>query len=205
LIYTAPAKLKMKGGLMKPASLALIALVSASLVPVPSPAEPPPWAPAHGWRKKNDPNYVGYTGKKWEKDYGIIEGRCNTAAVGAVLGGAVGGVVGSRVETRDRPVAIILGTAIGAVIGAKIGQSIDESDRACMGHSLELAGARKTVVWTNSATGVTYRLTPTRNFQDGKQQCREFVTELSSGKGRKKDKVTGVACRRGNGEWVFRS
>ena len=25
-------------------------------------ADPPPWAPAHGWRKKHDPNYVGYTG-----------------------------------------------------------------------------------------------------------------------------------------------
>jgi len=189
---------------MKAMHLVLVALVSVALVPVPSPAEPPPHAKAHGWRKKNDPNYVGYTGKRWEKDYGIIEGRCNTAAVGAVLGGAVGGVIGSRADREDRPVAIILGTAIGAVIGAKIGQSIDESDRACIGHSLELAGRKNTVVWTNAVTGVTYRLTPTRNFQDGKQACREFITELSS-RGKKKDKVTGVACRRPGGEWVFRA
>jgi len=188
----------------KATQLALLALVAVSLVPVPSPAQPPPWAPAHGWRKKNDPNYVGYTGKKWEKDYGVIEGRCNTAAVGAVVGGTIGGVVGSRVETQDRAVAIILGTVIGAVIGAKIGESIDEADRACMGHSLELAGVKKTVVWTNSKTGVTYRLTPTKNFRDGKQPCREFVTELSNAKG-KKDKVSGVACRRDNGEWEFRT
>ena len=66
--------------------LAFVALLSLGLLPVPSPADPPPWAPAHGWRKKNDPNYVGYTGKKWDKDFGIIEGRCNIAAVGAVLG-----------------------------------------------------------------------------------------------------------------------
>jgi surface antigen len=190
---------------MKATHFALIALVSAALVPVPAPAEPPPHAKAHGWRKKNDPNYVGYTGKKWEKDYGIIEGKCNTAAVGAVLGGAVGGVIGSRAEREDRPVAIVVGTAIGAVIGAKIGQSIDQSDRACMGHSLELAGVKKTVVWTNSATGVNYRLTPTRNFQEANQACREFITELGSGKGKKKDRVTGVACRHGNGEWVFKT
>ena len=189
---------------MKATHLALVALVSAALVPVPSPAEPPPHAKAHGWRKKNDPNYVGYTGKKWEKDYGVIEGRCNTAAVGAVLGATVGGVIGSRADREDRPVAMILGTAIGAVIGAKIGQSIDQSDRACMGHSLELAGVKKTVVWTNSTTNVTYRLTPTRNFQEGKQQCREFTTEVT-GKGKKRDRVTGVACRRGNGEWVFKA
>ncbi len=190
---------------MKATRLALIAVVSVALAPLPAPAEPPPHAKAHGWRKKNDPNYVGYTGKKWAKDYGIIAGKCNTAAVGAVLGGTVGAVVGSRANKEDRPVAIVLGTAIGAVIGAKIGEAIDQSDRACMGHSLELAGVKKTVVWTNNTTGVTYRLTPTRDFKQGDQACREFVTELNSAKGKKKDKVTGVACRRGNGEWVFKT
>lgn|SRR5574341_499763 len=188
---------------MKNVHLAIVALVSAAVVPIPSPAEPPPWAPAHGWRKKNDPNYVGYTGRKWERDYGVLEGKCNTAAVGAVLGGTVGGVVGSRVETENRPVAIMLGTVIGAVIGAKIGQTIDERDRACMGHALELAGEKKTVVWTNSTTGVTYRLTPTKNYRDAQQPCREFTTQMSSGP--KKESVKGVACRRGNGDWEFRS
>src|SRR5919106_6251442 len=154
---------------MKVTHLALLALVSLSLVAAPAPAQPPDHAKAHGWRKKNDPNYVGYTGKKWEKDYGIAEGKCNTAAVGAVVGGVVGGAVGSRAEKENRPVAMVLGTAIGAVIGAKIGEKIDQSDRACMGHSLELAGVKKTVVWTNSATGVTYRLTPTRDFKQADQ------------------------------------
>jgi surface antigen len=191
---------------MKASHLAFVALISAVLVPVPSPAEPPPHAKAHGWRKKNDPNYVGYAGHKWEKDYGIIEGKCNTAAVGAVVGAVVGGAVGSRAEKENRPVAMVLGTAIGAVIGAKIGEKIDQSDRGCMGHSLELAGVKKTVVWTNSTTGVTYRLTPTRNFTEGNQPCREFTTELASGKGKKKnDKVSGVACRRANGEWIFKA
>jgi surface antigen len=183
--------------------LALAAFIGL-LVAAPALAEPPPWAPAHGWRKKNDPDYVGYTGKKWERDYGIIGGRCNTAAVGAVLGGATGAVVGSRVSDREeRAVAIILGSAIGAVIGAKIGQEIDHSDRACIGHALELAGERKTVVWTNKSTGVTYRLTPTRNVGTRQQPCREFKTVVSAGK--KRDAVSGMACRRGNGEWIFRT
>jgi len=163
---------------MKKMHVAMAALLSLSFVPVPSPADPPPWAPAHGWRKKNDPNYVGYTGKKWERDYGILEGTCNAAAVGAVLGGTVGGVVGSRVSNeRDRPVAIIVGTVLGAVIGAKVGAKIDEGDRGCMGHALELAGEQKTVVWTNEATGVNYRLTPTRNFQEGKLPWRFLCFE----------------------------
>ena len=40
-------------------------------------------------------------------------------------------------------------------------------------------------------------------FNEGGATCREFVTRLSSGK--KKDSVKGVACRRGNGDWDFRT
>jgi len=188
---------------MKTNRVALAALLSLALLPLPAPAEPPPWAKAHGWRKKNDPDYVGYTGKKWEKDYGVINGRCNTKAVGAVIGGTIGAAVGSRADREDRPIAIILGTAIGAVIGAKIGQEIDNTDRACIGHALELAGEKKTVVWKNEATGVAYRLTPTRNLGDEKNPCREFTTAVKTDK--KSSSVKGVACRGANGEWVLKS
>jgi surface antigen len=193
---------------MKTSTLAAATLLSLTFLPVPAPAEPPPWAPAHGWRKKNDPNYVGYTGKKWEKDYGVLEGKCNTAAVGAVLGGVVGGAVGSRVSNdKDRPVAIVIGTVLGAVIGSKIGAEIDNGDRGCMGHGLELAGEKRTVVWTNNATGVSYRMTPTRNFQQNGVPCREFTAQVSKGK-KKKDKhaenIQGVACRSGAGNWEVR-
>ena len=85
---------------MKSFTIGAVALVSL-LVAAPAPADPPPWAPAHGWRKKNDPNYIGYTGKKWDKDYGVVEGHCNTEAIGAVLGGVVGGAVGSRASEKD--------------------------------------------------------------------------------------------------------
>jgi surface antigen len=190
---------------MKKSLFAAAALISLTFVPVPAPADPPPWAKAHGWRKKNDPSYVGYTGKKWEKDYGVLEGKCDTAVVGAVLGGAVGGVIGSKVGSGDdRPVAIVVGTVIGAVIGSKIGAEMDEGDRGCMGHALELAGEKKVVSWTNSATGVSYRLVPTRNFVSGKQSCREFTTQVSRGN-RKGGTVKGVACRKGGGEWDIRS
>jgi surface antigen len=188
---------------MKVSIRAVMALLALCLVAMPSPAQPPDHAKAHGWRKKNDPNYVGYTGKKWHRDYGVVAGRCNSAQVGAVLGGAAGAVIGAKVGGReDRPVAIILGTTIGAVIGAKIGQTIDDGDRGCMGHALELAGEKKNVVWTNKTTGVTYRMTPTRNFKQGNEACREFTTAVSTGK--KRDSVKGVACRSGEGEWVFK-
>ena len=189
---------------MKISTLSMTSLVVLALLPVPAPAEPPAHAKAHGWRKKNDPSYVGYTGKKWEKDYGVAEGRCNAAAVGAVLGGVAGGVVGARVaEGHDRPVAIVVGTAIGAIIGHKVGQQLEERDRACMGHALELAAEKKTVVWTNKATGVTYQLTPTRGFTERGVSCREFTTRVSASG--KRDAVKGTACRRSNGDWDFRT
>jgi surface antigen len=211
---------------MKKIHAVLVLFVSLTFLPVPSPADPPPWAPAHGWRKKNDPNYVGYTGKKWERDYGVLEGTCNTAAVGAVLGGAVGGAVGSEVgKGANRPVAIVVGTVLGAVIGAKIGAQIDNGDRGCFGHALELGAEQKTVVWSNAATGVSYRLTPTRNFGDQRNPCREFNAVATAGggdkhegkgKGKGKGKgnkhagegetaIKGVACRQGNGEWVIKT
>jgi surface antigen len=190
-------------------------------------ADPPPWAPAHGWRKKNDPNYVGYSGKKWEEDYGVLEGKCDAAKVGTVLGGVVGGAVGSQLakDSPNRPVAIVVGTVIGALIGNKIGAEIDTGDRGCMGHALELAGEQKPVKWVNSRTGVTYVLTPTRNIGDRKSPCREFTTVAFSGgkegkghegkghEGKGKGKgargseasVKGVACRKGNGEWEMRT
>src|SRR5258706_7470508 len=188
---------------MNPTRLLLVAAATLIALPEPVLADPPPWAPAHGWRKKNDPNYVGYTGRKWEKDYGLVEGHCNTQAIGAVLAGVVGGAVGSRAANEEnRPVAILVGGILGAVIGAKIGRSIDDADRACMGHALELAGENQTVRWQNSA-GVSYALTPTRNLGDRSNPCREFVTKVSSG--RAADAVKGVACRQRNRDSDFYS
>lgn len=163
-------------------------------------ADPPPWAPAHGWRKKHDPEYVGYTGTKWQKDYGIISGQCNRGAIGAVVGGAVGGAVGSTVGKGDgRTAAIIIGTVIGSVIGAKIGNDIDEADRACFGHALELARDNKRVVWSNEETGVNYQLTPLAGFKQNGKNCRAFVTKTTFKN--KSNEQHGKACREEDGEW----
>ncbi|MDP2627510.1 MAG: hypothetical protein Q8Q58_11465 [Candidatus Rokubacteria bacterium] len=58
-----------------------VAVIWALTAPVVSFGDPPPWAPAHGWRAKHDPFYLGYTGKKWDRDFGVLDGRCNRSAV----------------------------------------------------------------------------------------------------------------------------
>jgi len=60
------------------ATAALAAVIVAGLaLPAAVMADPPAHAPAHGWRKKHDPYYVGYTGRQWADDYGVRSGRCD--------------------------------------------------------------------------------------------------------------------------------
>ena len=180
-------------------ALAMLALAAAALAvsaPRDAYSDPPSWAPAHGKRKKTE-YYTGYNGKKWQRDYGVLEGRCNREAVGAVLGGAVGGAIGSQVGERDnRPIAIVIGTIAGAAIGAHIGRDLDQADRACMGHALELAGDKKRVTWKSADGKTTYLLTPVRGFG---AQCREFDLRATSGE--RKATSRAKACPAGNGAW----
>ncbi|MEZ0245383.1 MAG: glycine zipper domain-containing protein [Methylophilaceae bacterium] len=180
---------------------ALLTTIAALLLPV-SPsvyADPPPWAPAHGWRKKHDPYYQGYSGTHWEQDYGIINGKCNREAIGTVLGGVVGGAIGSSVgKDGNKGVAIILGTVLGAVIGNRIGKSMDDADRACIGHALELAADRRTVNWTG-AEGLNYMVTPMSSFDRNGMKCREYRLRVN-GRNVDEDRKE-KACLVSEGHW----
>ena len=163
-------------------------------------ADPPSWAPAHGWRKKNDPNYIGYTGKKWDNDYGIIEGTCNREAVGAAIGSVVGGAIGSQIgQGNGRTIATILGAVAGAVIGSNIARDMDNTDRACLGHTLELMPANQRVTWLNPTSGVKYTIIPDGGYSANHESCRSF-TSITSYNGHKETKKAN-ACRTGDGVW----
>lgn len=163
-------------------------------------ADPPPHAPAHGWRAKHDPYYVGYTGHRWNDDYGIRAGRCDRDRVGTVLGAVVGGAVGSAVGSDDnRLIAILAGATIGAIIGREIGQDMDRNDHACFGHSLELLDDGRWVRWDGARSGIRYTLTPAGRFERDDRVCRQFTLVRESG-GRQITR-RGSACRYGEGEW----
>ena len=57
----------MKGAAMKKTGIALAALLGFVSMPLAALADPS--------------FYLGYTGKKWTKDYGVIAGTCDAAAV----------------------------------------------------------------------------------------------------------------------------
>ena len=172
-------------------------------------AKPPPWAPAHGWRNKNNGEareryYVGYSGSQYARDFGIEQGSCNREEIGSVIGGVVGGVVGNRVADReDRVVATILGTAVGALIGAKVGRDLDARDRGCLGHALELGASGKKVSWTNDETGVLYELVPGSGDRRNGVVCRNFVLNSIIDGRRYSRRAT--ACQKQSHVWELKS
>ena len=179
---------------------AKILLIAAAMTAPLAFADPPPYAPAHGWRAKHDPYYVGYTGRHWNDDYGIREGRCDRNRVGTVLGAVVGGAIGSQVGNDDnRLIAILAGATIGAIIGHEIGDDMDDRDRACFGHSLELVGDGRRVRWDGPVSGLRYSLTPGRGFDRDGRVCRRFTLVRESGRHRITKHAS--ACRFGEGEW----
>lgn len=189
----------------KLASLILGLLVVAGLS-VPALADPPDHAPAHGWRKKHnrgdddDQGYEGYEGKRWDRDYAVVSGRCDRQAIATVLGGVVGGVVGARVaEPENRTIATIVGAAVGALLGNRIGREIDDADRGCFGHALELGRPGRVVVWTNDTAGMRYELLPGANRERHGAVCREFT--MTSFRGRERVSGAGIACRTQVGSW----
>lgn len=180
------------------AAARVVAIVAAILC-LPALADPPDHAKAHGWRKKHDPEYVGYTGRKWQRDYGIVEGRCNRDDIGTVVGAVVGGAIGSRVgDDSNRAVAIVVGSVLGAIVG----RDLDERDRACVGHSLELVKLGQKVRWTNDQTRVGYVLTPLAAVKGDPSDCRRYSLQATlDGRSRTSD---GRACRTGNGTWAIK-
>ena len=173
----------------------MISLLAAAAVSAAALADPP----AHGWRKKHDPYYVGYTGTKWDHDYDISSGRCNREAIATVVGGVVGGAIASRVAEAHPEVATLVGVIAGAVIGNRIGRELDEADRGCVGHALEIGTLGQRVTWTNAATGIRYELSPGAERKRDGIACREFTLVTADSR----DKATGqgLACPSAPGVW----
>ena len=190
--------IRRRWGLGAVAAATLLVFV-ASLMPVGTAyADPPPWAPAHGWRAKHKDKgrYAHYQPVPF--DIGL--GRCNRDLLGAVLGGVAGGVVGASVSKGDnRTVAIVGGTIIGAIIGGVIGRSMDRVDQNCVGQVLEHAEDGREVRW-RAPNGYDYEVVPRRTYTGGGgEYCREYTTTaVINGRA---DRVYGTACRNPDGSW----
>jgi surface antigen len=187
---------------MRITAKATLLMMSALAVASAAFADPPAHAPAHGWRKKNDPYYVGYTGHQWERDFGISAGSCNRQEIATVVGAIAGGAIANRVADEHKTVATIVGAIAGAVIGNRIGKELDEADRGCFGHALEIAQPGQRVTWTNETSGVRYEMSAGNSSPRYGASCREYT--LVSVAGRNRSSQSGVACQSQPGVWQSR-
>lgn len=181
------------------------ALALAVAMPAPAAwADPPPWAPAHGYRKKGKGPKHAEAASAYVVPFGIDLGKCNKQEVGMVLGGAAGGVLGSTIGKGDgKTVAVIGGTLIGILVGGAIGRSMDQADHQCTGQILEHAQDNQRIIW-NGPNGAEYSMRPGRTWQSQAGVfCRDYqATATIAGKAQQ---IFGKACRNPDGSWQIRS
>lgn len=155
---------------------------------------PPPWAPAHGYRRDH------------HREYGleappinINTGQCNREVIGQILGGAAGGVVGAQIgDGTGRLIAVAAGTVLGMFAGREIGRTMDRADELCIDQALEHAPDNRTVQWQNN--GQQYSVTPQQTYENTNgQYCREYQMQTSMNRGT--EQVSGTACRQPDGTW----
>lgn len=190
----------------KTLAVALVAACFTLADLAPAAADPPPWAPAHGWRAKQKhkhkyKNRTYYDDRVYTAPFDLDRGVCNRQILGGLLGGATGALVGSRLaKGDDRAAAIIGGTIIGLIVGGSIGRSMDEVDHNCVGQTLEHAPDGQTIYWNNQQAETQYQVTPVKTYQknDGRY-CREYQT--TSVIGGRAQQTYGTACRQPDGSW----
>jgi hypothetical protein len=104
-------------------------------------ADPPPWAPAHGWRRHDHsehedhyrgpryaPPVIGIRTRIYRGRDGRYYCRRSNGTTGLVVGAALGGLVGNRLAPGH---SAVLGTLLGAGAGAVLGQAIDRGSLHC--------------------------------------------------------------------------
>jgi surface antigen len=158
------------------------------------------WAVASLAGSSHPEFYVGYSGTRWQQDYDVMSGRCNRQAIGASFAIPAGEMIGPRTAGRDnRDAATLIGAAMDTLVAPKVGRELDEGDRACVGHALEIGKPGRRVSWDNAATGVHYDLTPDEGRNEIAGVCRDFKLVAHATGGRSKRR--GTACEKGPGLW----
>jgi len=160
---------------------------------------PPPWAPAHGYRKKHG-------GGGYAFPAGLMDGRCRAnlldgPTVGGLVGAAAGGLAGSQFgKGNGKLAATALGTLVGFVIGQEVGRNLTRLEETCFSQTFEHVPDRETIVWNNQQQSAQYQVQPLRTAEtDNGLYCREYQAKATVGG--KVSATYGTACRQPDGSW----
>jgi surface antigen len=125
--------------------------------------------------------------------------------MGTLAGGVAGGLLGSQLGGgAGKFLTIGAGTLAGAYIGNRLGQNMDENDKAKLNRTFENNAAGQPAYWTNTNTGASYKVTPTKNVTvHGNRYCREYrsTAEVAG----KTQQIYGTACRQPDGSWKIQN
>ena len=112
-------------------------------------------------------------------------------------------VIGTRITCDVTPYARGGGindpATIGAIVGREIGRDMNDSDRACMGHALEIGSSGQRIAWNGESPGLEYAMTLGDGFVRDGQSCRRFTIERELDGRSARERA--AACRSGEGEW----
>ena len=122
----------------------LMALATAALLipAAPAAADPPPWAPAHGFHDRGhrghatydrygryiEPRPISRGDRVWRGDDGRYYCRRSNGTTGLIIGAAGGALIGRGIDTRGERTT---GTILGAAAGALLGREIDRGNARC--------------------------------------------------------------------------
>jgi len=120
----------------------LLALTAAAMAVTATPAmaDPPPWAPAHGYRAKQgasiydsrgrylEPRRLNSADRVWRGEDGRYYCRRDNGTTGLIIGAAAGALLGREL---DRGESRTMGTILGGAAGALIGKELDDGGMRC--------------------------------------------------------------------------
>ena len=187
--------------------------MGVAFVAPPAVADPPPWAPAHGYRAKKGHGHHK-KGKKHHQQAelvytlpaGLRGGKCNPRLfegqlIGGMIGAAAGGYVGSTMgKGNGKLAATAIGTLVGAVIGHSVGDTLARAEDICFGQTFEHVPDRETITWYDGQRGAHYEVSPTRTIKTANgEYCREYTAKAIVGN--KPVETYGTACRQPDGSW----
>ncbi|MEN8260101.1 MAG: RT0821/Lpp0805 family surface protein [Pseudomonadota bacterium] len=165
-------------------------------------ADPPPWAPAHGYRSQQKDKRKYYDDDRYDDryDFGIPEGQCYRETVGRYLGRTLGRNAGARLGSPEgQAAAVIAGTLLGQIFDRKMGFAMDDVDSYCTGLALEQGQDNQIIRWMNPDLYTDYHVAPLNRYRLNGRTCRDFTTAITDRKKSRTKKRT--ACRRADGSW----
>ena len=131
-------------------------------------------------------NFIGYTGKGWVSDFGVLRGQCDAKGVqGEALKGTL---VQQMAHVQSGP-------AFQSIFPQSTLVDALAVDSHCFGHTMELVPSGQAVRWLNPVNGVGVYLSPGAKTDT----CRTYLgVTIVNGE---KKKFRGEVCSPSKGLW----